>query len=181
MTEPESFPALPVNTRYASFSGRTLASIIDTVLSAIVLAPVFKAMRQLFSANDRLYLYLQQHETTSVSYQDVLNVLVNQFPSLSLEWIIMSLLIVAFWIVKSATPGKLVLRMKIVNASDFGKPTTKQWIVRYLGYIPATLVFGLGIMWVYIDKKRHQGWHDKLAGTVVIQSTKQPYSVFDRT
>ena len=32
----------------------------------------------------------------------------------------------------------------------------------------STLPLGLGLIWVGIDPKK-QGWHDKLAGTVVIR------------
>ncbi len=42
-------------------------------------------------------------------------------------------------------------------------------IGRYFGYYVSILPLMLGIIWVGIDKRK-QGWHDKLAGTVVIRA-----------
>ncbi|MFW2124742.1 RDD family protein, partial [Acinetobacter ursingii] len=43
-----------------------------------------------------------------------------------------------------------------------------QGIIRYIGYIPATLVLFIGLIWVAFDSKK-QGWHDKMAKTVVVR------------
>ena len=75
---------------------------------------------------------------------------------------------VVFWKYRAATPGKMVMGLKIVNADDFAPLTTPQAIGRYLAYIPAMLVLGIGLLWVAFDARK-QGWHDKLAGTVVIR------------
>ena len=75
--------------------------------------------------------------------------------------------ILAFWFYRQATPGKLLCGIKIVDAITLGRPEPWQWLLRAIGYIPATLPWGLGLLWVAFDK-RHQGWHDKLARTVVI-------------
>lgn len=79
---------------------------------------------------------------------------------------------ILFWLYKSATPGKMALKIKIVNASDGSKLSVGQAIGRYFAYIPATLLFGIGIFWVAFDKRK-QGWHDKLAKTVVIKKKTQ--------
>src|SRR5690606_25048049 len=73
----------------------------------------------------------------------------------------------AFWLIKSATPGKMLARAVIVDAATLQKPAPWQLIVRYLGYYPAILVFGLGFLWILWDPKK-QGWHDKMARTLVI-------------
>ncbi len=79
--------------------------------------------------------------------------------------------VILFWIYKSATPGKMALNIKIVNADDGRKISVGQSIGRYFAYFPAILVFFIGIFWVAFDKRK-QGWHDKLAGTVVIKKKK---------
>ena len=76
---------------------------------------------------------------------------------------------ITFWIYKSATPGKMVFGLKIVDAETAGPCGTGQLIGRYLGYYPSFLVLGLGFIWVAFDKRK-QGWHDKMAGTLVIRS-----------
>jgi uncharacterized RDD family membrane protein YckC len=37
----------------------------------------------------------------------------------------------------------------------------------YLAYLIATLPSGLGLLWVAFDARK-QGWHDELAGTLVL-------------
>jgi uncharacterized RDD family membrane protein YckC len=44
-----------------------------------------------------------------------------------------------------------------------------QLIGRYFGYYVSMIPFMLGLIWVGIDARK-QGWHDKLAGTVVIMT-----------
>jgi uncharacterized RDD family membrane protein YckC len=64
------------------------------------------------------------------------------------------------------TPGKLLMKIKIVN-TDGSPLTAGKLFVRYFGYIISGLVASLGFIWVALDKKR-RGWHDILAGTYVI-------------
>ncbi len=73
-----------------------------------------------------------------------------------------------FW---SATPGKILMGMKIVDAETEKPMTNRQIILRTLGYIPSCGMFFLGIFWISFNK-RCQGWHDKIAGTVVIYPPK---------
>ena len=78
---------------------------------------------------------------------------------------------IIFWMYKSATPGKMVLHLKVLDEETGGKLTIGQSIGRYFAYIPAMLIFMLGIFWIAWDKKK-QGWHDKLAKTVVVRNKK---------
>ncbi len=85
------------------------------------------------------------------------------------SWVFPLIAIVVFWTYKQATPGKMAISARIVDAKTGEKPTLQQYIVRYLGYFVATIPLGLGIFWVAWDKRK-QGWHDKLANTVVISN-----------
>lgn len=79
-----------------------------------------------------------------------------------------------FWLRFFGTPGKMANRLRIVDARTGGKLSLWQAVGRYFAYIPAMLPFFLGLIWVGIDKRK-QGWHDKLAGTVVIKDLgKEP-------
>ena len=82
---------------------------------------------------------------------------------------------VGFWILKSATIGKMLVKVKIVDAKT-GKPASPlQCIVRYLGYIVSALPLGLGFIWIAFDKRK-QGWHDKIARTLVVGTARPlPY------
>jgi uncharacterized RDD family membrane protein YckC len=84
-----------------------------------------------------------------------------------IQGIFLFLSTILFWIYKSATPGKMLFKVKIVDAKTGNAPTVKQAVIRYIGYYISILPMGLGLLWICWDKKK-QGWHDKLAGTVVI-------------
>ncbi|WP_341756630.1 MULTISPECIES: RDD family protein [unclassified Candidatus Tisiphia] len=72
---------------------------------------------------------------------------------------------IGFWVYCGATPGKLIMHMKIVDAITLEKPNKCQLIKRFCGYV---LVL-VGI-WFILFSKQHQALHDKIAGTVVIKS-----------
>lgn len=66
------------------------------------------------------------------------------------------------------TPGKRIMGIRVIKVS--GAPLqAADVIVRYIGYYVNSIVFMLGWIWALFDKDK-QGWHDKLAGTVVIKA-----------
>ncbi|MDP4945160.1 RDD family protein [Alishewanella sp. SMS8] len=84
-----------------------------------------------------------------------------------------------FWLRFFGTPGKMALRLKIVDAKTGGKLSLGQAIGRYFAYIVAALPLLLGYIWVGVDKRK-QGLHDKLAGTVVIRQLGKEPVKFDQ-
>lgn len=88
-----------------------------------------------------------------------------------LSWLFPALAVVLFWIKTQSTPGKKLVSAIIVDARTGNKPSTSQYIWRYFGYFVAAIPFFIGLLWVIFDKRK-QGWHDKLAGTVVILQAK---------
>ena len=69
----------------------------------------------------------------------------------------------------------MLFKSVIVDANTLSAPSTSQNIIRYLGYFISFLPLGLGFLWIAFDKRK-QGWHDKLAGTVVIIGKPRPLS-----
>ncbi|MDH5784445.1 MAG: RDD family protein [Chromatiales bacterium] len=132
---------------YAGFWIRVAASIVDNILISIIIFPLL------------FLIYGGGYLTDESFYKGPADVFLNYlFPMI---------VIIAFWVYKSATPGKMLVKTKIVDARTGGKPSTWQFIGRYFGYIVSTLPLLLGLIWVAFDKRK-QGWHDKLAKTVVI-------------
>lgn len=76
-------------------------------------------------------------------------------------------LAVFFWVRFLGTPGKLLMGCQVVDA-DSAKPLVlTQAVMRYLGYYISALPLGLGFLWIAVDKRK-QGFHDKIANTVVL-------------
>ncbi len=131
---------------YAGFWIRVLATIIDTVLVVALMIPV-----SLF---------------WDVNVDDI----TQQNLSLNdLFWQVFSAVVCIFlWIKYAGTPGKRLLGLKVLDEETGNKITVTQAILRYLGYIASSIVFCLGFVWIAFDSKK-QGWHDKIAKTVVVR------------
>ena len=133
---------------YVGFWLRFVASIIDSILVMLLVYPL---MSVIFGWDN----VIAGNVSTSVT--------------LLLELVLPAIAVIVFWIYKSATPGKMVVGAKIVNARTLGKASTGQLIGRYFAYYVSIIPLFLGFLWIAFDKRK-QGWHDKLAGTVVIRN-----------
>lgn len=73
-----------------------------------------------------------------------------------------------FYLRRGQSFGKRFIGVRVVRID--GRPIDYQTAVlrHIVGYPLSLLFFGLGIVWVLWDRRR-QGWHDKLAKTVVVR------------
>lgn len=74
---------------------------------------------------------------------------------------------VFLWVKFLGTPGKLLLECQVVDADSFEPMSMKQASLRYVAYLASILPFFLGFLWIARDKRK-QGFHDKIANTVVL-------------
>ena len=134
---------------YIGFWMRVLATIIDSIITILSTFPI-------------LYLiYGAGYFESEEMIQGPLDFFFSYaFP---LIWTI------SFWTYRQATPGKMIIDAKIVDAKTGGKPTSGQFVGRYFAYFLSALPLGLGYLWAAWDPKK-QTWHDKLAGTLVVHS-----------
>ena len=136
---------------YAGFWIRVGATLIDTLLLMLISVPLLT------------YTYGWN------SFFDSARGLVVGVADFLISYIVPAVALVVFWMYRQATPGKMIVSAKIVDAKTGGPLTVRQSIGRYLGYFVSTIPFGLGLIWVAFDPKK-QAWHDKLAGTAVIRT-----------
>jgi uncharacterized RDD family membrane protein YckC len=81
---------------------------------------------------------------------------------------------VGFWVKSGQTIGKNVLGLQVIRTN--GQPLSwGKGLLRYVGYLVSGLVFSLGFIWIAFDRNR-QGWHDKIAGTYVINDEDEGFS-----
>jgi len=72
-----------------------------------------------------------------------------------------------FWVWQGATPGKMMMGVKIVKTD--GSPIgIGRAILRYVGYIVSAIIIFIGFFMIAWDSKK-QGLHDKIAGTCVVK------------
>lgn len=74
---------------------------------------------------------------------------------------------IGFWLLAGQTPGKRVMGLRILR-SDGRRLRFGNALRREIGYILSGILF-LGYLWILFDSRR-QGFHDKLAGTIVVYS-----------
>lgn len=77
-----------------------------------------------------------------------------------------------FWQRNGQTPGMQMMGIKVVRDSDGGPITWGTALLRLIGYWISGFVFYIGYIWVFIDKRK-RGWHDLIAGTVVIEASSR--------
>lgn len=143
---------------YVGFWARFVAFLIDSTVATLVLAPISgRVMNEIvvaeYDLSNRVELILLLQRLTA---------------QLSFDLLLMGTIFVLFWVFKNATPGKMLFRCVIVDAKTLTRPSTFQNIVRYLCYYVSLIPFGLGFLWIGLDSQK-QGWHDKIARTVVIK------------
>jgi uncharacterized RDD family membrane protein YckC len=73
-----------------------------------------------------------------------------------------------FWGSSGSTLGMRMFKLRVVDANN-GQPIgIGRAVVRYVGFIVAGFPCWIGLIWAAFDT-RAQGWHDKIASTVVLQ------------
>lgn len=84
--------------------------------------------------------------------------------------ILLILVTISFWVkYDGATPGKKIMKIKIVNEDNFQTIDFKTGAKRYLGYIFSSIIFLVGFLMVGFKKKK-QGLHDIFSKTVVVHT-----------
>jgi uncharacterized RDD family membrane protein YckC len=131
---------------YAGFWQRAAALVIDWLIVTVIAVPIMV----LGFGIPQLSLNPAEHSWDLLSFVAV------------------AVAVIGFWRYCGATPGKLAVGVKIVDATTGAAPSTGRLVIRLLCYLVSALPFYLGFLWVAFDRRK-QGWHDKIAGTVVIQ------------
>jgi uncharacterized RDD family membrane protein YckC len=75
---------------------------------------------------------------------------------------------VGFWTWRGQTPGMMLFGLRVARDSDGAKPGLARSLLRYVGYFVSWIALFIGFIWVAFDSRK-QGWHDKIAGTVVVR------------
>ena len=137
---------------YAGFWLRFGATLIDSVIFAVVLMVPLAL------------IYGENYWIDETMVHGVWDVLLSYVvPFIATLW---------FWRRFLGTPGKMVLRLRVVDARTGEPLPVGQCVLRYIGYFVSALPLCLGFIWVVFDARK-QAWHDKIAGSVVIVEPRE--------
>lgn len=139
---------LPCELEYVGFWSRALAGIIDVGLLCALLFPLV----QLAQRGPGAFLTGE---------------------SSLLPLLLAAAAALLFWLAQGSTPGKLAISAIVVDERTCCPPSLPQQLGRSLGLLLSLVPFGLGFLWVAFQPKK-QGWHDKLAGTLVVRARRRP-------
>jgi uncharacterized RDD family membrane protein YckC len=137
----------PDEMEYVGFWPRVGAALIDVLVQLTLTAPL-------------TYFVYGRYSEPGLDYMGRGDMFINL--------VLPAIAVIALWVRYGATPGKMALSAKIVNA-DTGEPLTMgASLVRYLGYFVSMIPFCVGFIWIAFDRRK-QGWHDKMANSVVVR------------
>ena len=86
-----------------------------------------------------------------------------------LVWVVTAVLLLYYPVLwgLGGSLGHRILGMRVVDANTGKLIGIPRGILRLIGYLIAEIPFGLGLFWAGWDPRK-QGWHDKIAGSVVV-------------
>jgi len=122
------------NLEFAVFWSRTIASSIDQFLLMVFTWPI------LFNIYGRCFATPEE-------------VVIGSWHFL-ISWIFPAVAPIVFWVNDAATPGKMAMNARILDAKTGTMASTGQLIGRYLAYFLSTLPFCLGFFWIAFDKRK---------------------------
>ncbi|NOX15999.1 MAG: RDD family protein [Epsilonproteobacteria bacterium] len=137
------------NISLASIKRRALAYTIDEILISVLF----------------LIIYFGKIPQDA-SYEETINLLNGLFSYI----IFLKIIYQAFFVwAYGATPGKMLLKIRVISTVDLGNPNMIYSINRALIRIVSESLFYMGFLWAFTNPKR-ETWHDKVAKTLVVDA-----------
>jgi uncharacterized RDD family membrane protein YckC len=152
---------------FGGFWRRAVAYGVDKLILQFFCVILFTAELLIRGANQPVYRQGRDLDLLS-SLPDTSTILFYWFITLFLDMIYFT------WFHGSIgqTPGKILLRLHVVQTTG-ETMTFGIAFLRWVGYLISKIFLYLGFVWIAFDRKK-QGWHDKIAGTVVVTGKKMP-------
>jgi uncharacterized RDD family membrane protein YckC len=147
----ESTTWLPQPVQTAGFGVRVLAYLVD----AVILSFFGGAFPFLVIANTTASVSPGQQVATTTSGSVVVSLIY----------------FVIFWsrLGGGRTLGMRLLKLRVVREQNMAPPGVIDAFVRWIGLWVSFVLCFVGVIWVAFDS-RHQGWHDKMARTLVVRT-----------
>ncbi|NSX83804.1 RDD family protein, partial [Wolbachia endosymbiont of Atemnus politus] len=152
---------------YVTGLRRYISVLLDLIIIVLFLQLCGQALNQLFMSSEdsgilsqiaakyQMQVPLSAEEKATQSRLITLLIL-NQI----VQFIMLFSYVVYMWIKFAATPGKLLLGLRVVDAQTFGKMTLRQATKRFFSIVLSVVPLFLGFIWSNFNK-RCQTWHDK--------------------
>lgn len=160
-------PTPTLQGQYAGFASRAIGLIIDQVILYLAIVSITWLTT---NALDLIGLDIQNcpppsgQGVTSALFGNVC--IITRTLVVAAAALAPSLYFIVLWWLAGQTIGDGIVGVRVMQTTGHGLSLLRA-ALRLLGYLVCILSLGLGFLWVLIDTRR-QGWHDKLANTVVV-------------
>ena len=159
---PYGYPRQPT---YAGFWIRLVARFVDGVILSVPLIVIFAILGAIAAG---------VASSTSNSDQNTQNGAAAAFSGIFILFYLIAIFAfvgyqVYFWGTSGSTLGMRLFHLRVVDANTGGPIGIPRAIVRWLMTIVNSWACYIGWIWVAFDPRK-QGWHDKVANSVVLQS-----------
>ena len=148
VTTPVTRPGPMAGVHYAGFWVRFLALVLDVIVLGVITTALSPVWGPQFTVTG-----------TTVTIHTNAN---------ALGTLTGLVYFVGLWSWRGQTIGMIPFGMQVVGVADGKKIDLLRGVLRYVGIIISIVPLFLGLIWVAFDSRK-QGWHDKIAGTVVIR------------
>jgi uncharacterized RDD family membrane protein YckC len=165
---------------YAGFWIRTAAYLIDALPFLVVfvvffvgpmMTATFEAMLDVPLPPPGVSIYSPEYQAYQLLVAERMNeVMGGLYPGLALLQVFPIVYFVGFWTWLGRTPGMMLFGLRVAREADGTKPGLGRSFLRYVGYWIAWITLFIGFIWVAFDNRK-QGWHDKIAGTLVVRQS----------
>ncbi|MDD9331896.1 MAG: RDD family protein [Wolbachia sp.] len=159
---------------YVTGFRRYISVLLDLIIIVIFLLFFGKTINHLFmnSESSKMLSQISAKYSMQVPLSAEEEIVQSRFIKLIiLNQIAQSIMLFSYiaymWLKFSATPGKFLLGLRVVDSDTFEKMTLKQAIKRFFSMVLSVSPLFLGFIWAKFSK-RCQTWHDMIAGTVVV-------------
>lgn len=161
---------------YAGFWIRTGAYLIDAIpliiAAIIVFIPLITAMASAMASipyPSGASFYSPEYAAYNKAVtQAMVDAMPGFYPAMALLQVVSAAYFVGFWTWRGQTPGMMAVGLRVARDRDGTPPGLSRAILRYVGYIVSWFGLFIGFFWVAADARK-QGWHDKIASTVVVR------------
>lgn len=152
---------------YAGFITRYVAFLIDILLIAAVSFTLITVTRVTLSFFGLDQILAQLAARLGIGGERAaIGSALRWFLTLACSFLVFGVYSILSWLLVGKTVGKALMGLRVLGL-DGARITVKQALTRSIGYYLSALALLLGFLWVLVDDRR-QGWHDKLARTVVV-------------
>jgi uncharacterized RDD family membrane protein YckC len=155
----------PVYATYAGFVSRVMAMVVDLLIMAAFLG-VAGIVSNFFAHTSGLTQILNLLDDYLPWITPLRSFLLTTAFGIIVVLTSLFVYFTFFYSFGGATLGKYLMGLRVVR-TDGRRLQPRQAALRALAYAPSSLALYLGFLAVLVDDRR-RGWHDRIAGTVVI-------------